>query len=97
MVMMQVTPRYAALADCQFLLPSLHQYHLHQVEPKLSLCQCSLLTAMSAVPLMLQAPAELSSSSVLPLSSVVATETAWMQAVSGSQVASAYGWKLLVG
>ena len=97
MVMMQVAPRYVALAECQFLLPSLHHYHLHQVEPKLSLFQCSLLTAMSAVALKLQTPADPSSSSVIPSSSVVATEAVLMQAVSGSQVASVNGLKLLAG
>ena len=97
MVMMQVAPRYVALAERQILLPSLHYYHVHQMEPKLSLFQCSSLTATSAVALKLQASAELSSSSVLPPLSAVATEAALMQAVSGSQVASANGWKLLVG
>jgi len=97
MVMMQVAPRYVAPAECQILLPSLHHYHVYQVEPKLSPFQCSSLTAMLAVALKLQAPAELSSSSFLPPSSVVATEAALMQAVSGSQATSANGWKLLVG
>lgn len=97
MVKMQVTPRYVALAECQFLSTSLHHYHLHQVEPKLSLLQCSLLTAKPALALKLQAPADLSSSSALLPSSVVATEAVLMQAVSGSQVASVNGLKLLVG
>jgi len=90
-VKMQVAPRYVALAECQIVLPSLHHYHVYHVEPKLSLFQCSSLTATSEVALKLQAAAELSSSSVLPPSSVVATEAALMQAVSGSQVASANG------
>lgn len=97
MVMMQVAPRYVALAECQFLLPSLHYHNLHQVKSKQSRFQCSLLTAQSALALKLQAPAEPSSSSALPPSSVVATEAVLMQDVFGFQVASAYGWKLLVG
>lgn len=97
MVVMWAAPGYAALAGHHFLLSSLCHCHLLQLGSVLSLFQYSWLTELLALELNLWAAAQPCSSSVSPPASVAAVELVVLKAVSGSQVASANGRKLVVG